>query len=148
MVFLASYASLIFGVPAVAASFADFVIEMSAPTMLAIHTARFVTLPAINIAFGALVLALAFALGKRQQWAWNTGFVLTLIFSLNLIASMLPLLTVIYALNDGDEQIITLRLLPYIGGVGFIVFLPSLIFLALRRAFRQQQPRRTQALLA
>ena len=148
VVLLASYASLILGVPAVAALFADFKMELSAPTMLAINLTRFATAPAINIALGSLILGLAFFLAKRQTWAWNIGLVLTLIFSLNLIASMFPLLTIIYRLNDGDEQMITLQLLPYIGGAGLLVFLPPLIFLALRRAFWQQQPRRNQTLTA
>lgn len=144
IVFLASYASLLFGVPAVAALFADFKMELSAPTLFAINFTRFVGAPAINIAFGALMLALAFVLAKRQKWAWNVGFILALIFSLNLIASMLPLLTIIYGLSGEDEgQMLTLQLLPYIGGVGLVVFLPPLIFLALRRAFLAIQPPHT-----
>lgn len=148
-IFLASYASLVFGVPGVAAWFADFKIELSAPTMLAINLARFVTSPAMFIAFGALMLALAFVLAKRQKWAWNVGFVLSLFFSLNLIASMLPLLTIVYGLSgDDDGQMLTLQLLPYIAGVGLVVFLPPLLFLALRRAFLGRQLPPTPASLA
>lgn len=145
VVLLASYASVIFGVPAVAALFADFKMELLAPTMLAIHFTRLVTSLYPGVAFGATIFALTFVLAKRQKWAWNVGLALTLIFSLSLAASLLPLLTVMYGLNDGDAQSLTLQLLPQICGIAFVVFLPPLLFLVLRRAFLAMQPRRACA---
>ncbi len=144
VVLLASYASLIFGVPGVAAWFADFKMELSAPTMLAIHFTRLATSLYPGVAFGVTIFAIAFVLAKRQKWAWNAGFALTLIFSLSLSAAMLPLLAITQSLSGDDETNLTLQLLPYIAAIAFAVFLPPLVFLALRRAFLRTQPPQNQ----
>ena len=124
--------------------FADFVIEMPAPTLWAINLANFANVRTMPLIF--VMAGIPFILGKQRQWTWLVGFLWTLVFSFGLLVSMLPFLTILDALRDSDEPQNMLASSPQIIIATLVVFLPPLLFLALRRAFCQRQPRRDSLL--
>ena len=134
IVFALSYASLIFGVPTLLERFADFKIEMPAPTLMALNLAHLLTTPIYGIAFGVVMLSLTFAIATGEKFAWWTGLALSLGFGLCLISTGLPLIAIANALSGGEEVSSGISWLQ-IAPVAVVALLPAGCFLLLRRAF-------------
>lgn len=135
--FALSYATLIFGVPAILSQFQDFKIEMPALTLWALQMTRLSTSPIAGVALGIMMLSLTFAIAIGEKWAWWIGLALTLLFGLCLFSTVLPLIAIVKSLSGGDDTAspssgVSWWLIALFLGFSCV---PTLLFLAFRRAF-------------
>ena len=148
--FLASYAAFIFGVPLLLSQFADFKVQIPAPTMATIAVAKLLALPLVGGTCGVVLLSLAFAIAIGEKWAWWVGLGLTTLFGLGLLSAIMPYIAIVNGLSGADENlpIYSYAALPQVRTTLISALLPPLLFLALRRAFWNKQSPPTQTLPA
>ena len=145
LVFLASYALITLGFPAPLNSLASIKMEVPELAQASINCAAFLRGSIVNL----VMLSLAFGLAVGEKFAWWTGFVLSILF---ILPPLLMARTFVMMAHGSIPVVMAppIQVPPVLPWVvlSCLAFLPPLVFLALRRAFWPQQPRRDQTLLA
>ena len=145
LVFLASYALVTSGFHSALMPFVSLKMDLPTPAILPINSAVFLRSSWLSL----ILFSLAFGIAIGEKFAWWTGFVLSIIFAL---APLLMARTLIM-MNNGSLPVIMappIRVPPVLPWIILtcLAMIPPLLFLALRRTFWKQQPRRDQTLRA